>query len=450
MLSESLLQDLRIGVRVLVKERAFCALAIAALALGISAVTTQFTVVNGVMLRGFSFPNAARLMNVNFVDPTSATIFGVNGRMASMDVEELAAGQRSFERLASFLSGSTVNVTVNGSPRRYDGAYVTEDFLKILGIAPPLGRDFTAADNEPGAPKVALISHGIWQRDFGGAANIVGTPVHINGAPATIIGVMPQGFSFPGRDQLWVPLYSEFPVLPRNDPRAPSPAVIGLIKGGVTPEQAQAEVTTFARRFAAAYPDTNKRFNAGQVQPLLQAFTPLGLRGTLWTMLAFCVGVLLIACVNVMNMQFARATLRAKELAIRSALGATRIRLVRQMLTESLLVAAGGALLGVALAYFSSDWLNATLHNMQQGPPDWMAFTLDPAVLGFTVLATLVAAIASGLLPAWMASRRSAATVSPNLVNLSCGGRTETALPFLCIFLSEILNLQGQSHSKGL
>jgi putative ABC transport system permease protein len=197
MLSESLLQDLRIGVRVLVKERAFCALAIAALALGISAVTTQFTVVNGVMLRGFSFPNADRLMNVNFIDPTSATFFGVNGRMASADVEELAAGQRSFDMLASFLSGSTVNVTVNGSPRRYDGAYVTENFLKILGVRPPLGRDFTAADNKPGAPKVALISHGIWQRDFGGAANIVGTAVRINGAPATIVGVMPPGFTFP-------------------------------------------------------------------------------------------------------------------------------------------------------------------------------------------------------------------------------------------------------------
>jgi predicted permease len=411
MVSESFLHDLRIGIRVLVKERTFCALAIAALALGISTVTTQFSVVNGVMLRGFSFPNADRLMNVNFIDPKSATFFGVNGRILSMDLQELAAEQRSFDLLAGYLSGSTVNVTVNGSPRRYTGAYVGEDFLRILGVAPALGRDLTAADNMPGAPKAALISYGIWQRDFGGAPNIVGTATRINGAPATIVGVMPKGFTFPFREELWIPLYTEFPVRARNDPRATAPAVVGLIKAGVSPEQAQAEITEFARRFAKAYPDTNKAFNAGLVEPLLKAYTPLSLRGMLWTMLAFCVGVLLIACVNVMNMQFARATLRAKELAVRSALGATRVRLIRQMLTESLLVASVGAVLGIALSYFSIDWLDATFHTMEQGPPDWMAFTLDGRVLAITVAATLAAALVSGLLPAWMASRQNAASV---------------------------------------
>ncbi len=411
MFSESFLQDLRIGVRVLVKERTFCALAIVALALGISTVTTQFGIINGAMLRGFSFPNADRLMHVNFIDPKSATFFGVNGRILSMDLQELAAEQKSFDLLAGFLNGSTVNVTVNATARRYTGSYVTENFLRILGVAPALGRDLTAADNVPGAPKVALISHGVWQRDFAGAPNIVGTAARINGAPATIVGVMPPGFAFPDREELWIPLYSEYPVLPRNDPRANAPAVVGLIKRGVSPEQAQAEITEFARRFAKAYPDTNKAFNAGLVEPLLQAFNPPQLRGMLWTMLAFCVGVLLIACVNVMNMQFARATLRAKELAVRSALGAGRIRLMRQMLTESLLVATAGAILGIVLAYFSSDWLDATLHNMENGPPAWMIFTLDRRVLAVTVVATLAAALVSGLLPAWMASRQNAASV---------------------------------------
>jgi putative ABC transport system permease protein len=411
MLSESFVQDLRIGLRVLVKERAFCALAIAVLAIGISAVTTQFCLINGVMLRGFSFPNASRLMNVNFIDPKSANFFGVNGRILSMDFQELAAEQKSFDLLAAYLNGSTVNVTVNGSPQRYTGAYVTEHFLRILGVAPILGRDLTASDNVPGAPKVALISYSLWQRDFGAASDIVGKGVRINGSPATIIGVMPQGFTFPSNEELWIPLYTEFPVLPRNDPRANAPAVLGLIRNGVSPEQAQAEVTAFARRFAKAYPDTNSAFNAGLVEPLLEAYTPASLRGMLWTMLAFCVGVLLIACVNVMNMQFARATLRAKELAVRSALGATRIRLVRQMLTESLLVASVGAAAGVVLAYFSADWLDATLHNLENPPPAWMIFTLDGRALAFTVLATLVAALVSGLLPAWMASRRNAATV---------------------------------------
>ena len=418
---EPLLQDIRIGLRILVKERAFAALAIFVLALGIAAVTTQFSVVNGVMLRGFSFPNADRMMNVNFIDPSSATFFGVNGRVLSMDFEEMRPAQQSFERMASYLNGSTVNVTLNGVPQRYTGAYVTEDFLRILGVRPMLGRDLTAEDNKPGAPKVALISYGIWQRDFGGAQDIVGKPVRINGAPATLIGVMPQGFSFPVNEELWIPLYSEFPVRPRNDPRANAPAVLGLIRSGVEIGQAEAEISGFAARFAKAYPDTNKRFNTGLVEPLIKTFTPLPLRGTLLTMLAFCAGVLLIACVNVMNMQFARAMVRARELAVRSSLGATRTRLMRQMLTESLLLAGAGAVLGILLAYLSVDWLAATLRNMEFPPPAWMIMEIDLAALAFPVSAAVAAAVLSGLLPAWMASRVSAAAV------LREGGRGSTS-----------------------
>jgi hypothetical protein len=164
---------------------------------------------------------------------------------------------------------------------------------------------------------VLLLSHGLWQRQFGGDPDVVGRAVSFEGAPYTVVGVMPQGFAFPTNEQLWVPLFSEFPPRPRGDPQEISPAVVGLLKPGVSPDRATLEFTALARRFAAAYPDTNKDFNTGQVQPLIQTFTPVQLRGTLWTMLAFCVGVLLIACVNVMNMQFARATGRLKELAIR-------------------------------------------------------------------------------------------------------------------------------------
>jgi ABC-type antimicrobial peptide transport system permease subunit len=323
MILENIVRDLRIGVRVLVKEKSFCALAVIVLALGICGVTTMFSVVNGVMLRGFSFPNAERLVSANFIDPSSANFFGFNGQISAMDYEELLPAQQSLEMVAAYLSGSTVNVTVNGQPQRYTGAYTTENFLRILGIAPILGRDFAAEDNKVGAEKVALLGYGIWQRDFGGSPDIVGKGVRINGKPATIIGVMPQGFAFPTNEQLWLPLYSEFPPLPRKDPRAINPAVIGLIKHGVSLDQANAEFTAIAKRMAAAYPETNKQFNTGQVQRLIDAFTPRPLRGTLLTMLGFCVGVLLIACVNVMNMQFARATLRAKELAVRSSLGAT-------------------------------------------------------------------------------------------------------------------------------
>ena len=285
----------------------------------------MFSVVNGVMLRGFSFPTADRLVSLNFVDPTSTTFFGVNGQVSAMDYEELLPQQQSFELLAAYLNGSTVNVTVDGHPQRYTGAYVTEDFLRDPRRAADDGPRLHRRRQPPGAGKVAIIGYGIWQRDFGGAADIVGKGVRINGKPATIIGVMPKGFAFPTNEELWIPLFSEFPPRPRNDPAANNPAVLGLLKPGVSLDQANAEATTIAKRFAAAYPDTNKQFNTGQVQPLIETFTPRPLRGTLWTMLGFCVGVLLIACVNVMNMQFARATLRAKELAVRSSLGATRI-----------------------------------------------------------------------------------------------------------------------------
>jgi len=184
MVAETFRRDLRIGLRVLVKERAFCALAVVVLALGICGVTTMFSVVNGVMLRGFGFRNAERLASASFIDPSSANFFGVNQQISSMDFQELLPEQRSFEMLSAYLNGSTVNVTVDGKPQRYTGAYTTENFLRILGVSPIIGRDFTADDNTPGAEKVALVGYGVWQRDFGGAADIAGRSVRINGKPA--------------------------------------------------------------------------------------------------------------------------------------------------------------------------------------------------------------------------------------------------------------------------
>src|SRR6187399_429784 len=156
---DQLLRDLRIGFRVLIKEKSFCALAVTVLALGICGVTTMFSVVNGVMLRGFSFPNSDRLASANFIDPSSANFFGVNGQVSSMDFEDIRGVQQSFEHLAAYLNGSTVNVTVDSTPQRYTGAYITEDFLRSLGIQPMLGRDFTAADNTPGAEHVAIVGY---------------------------------------------------------------------------------------------------------------------------------------------------------------------------------------------------------------------------------------------------------------------------------------------------
>src|SRR5262249_15621014 len=152
-----------------------------------------------------------------------------------------------FDKLAAYLNGSTVNVTVDGHPQRYTGAYVTDEFLQSLGVTPIMGRDFTPADNREGAEKVALVGYGIWQRDFGGTPDIVGKHIRINGKPATIVGVMPQGFAFPINEQLWLPLFSEYPPRPRGDPSNANPAMLGALKPGVSLDQANAEFTAFAK-----------------------------------------------------------------------------------------------------------------------------------------------------------------------------------------------------------
>jgi predicted permease len=281
-------------------------------------------------------------------------------------------------------------------------------------VVPVMGRNFTAEDNQPGAGKVAVISDQLWKREFGGDPNIIGRKLTMNGKPATVVGVMQPGFTFPNTEQIWSPLFNEFPPKLRTDPNAQGnqPNVLALLRRDVSIDQAQLESTSFARHFAKAYPDSNKQFTEGQVQPLLQTLTPNGVRGQLGFMLGFCIALLLIACVNVMNMQFARAALRGKELAVRSSLGATRMRLVRQMLTESLLVAAIGAVLGVALSCWAVDFLNATYHNLENSPiPAFVTFDIDGRVLGFTLGATLLAAVASGLVPALMSSRASATEV---------------------------------------
>src|SRR5581483_4300314 len=307
MLLETFLQDLRIGLRVLIKEKGFCALAVSVLALGICAVATQFSIVNGVVLRGFSFPHASRLVGVQFIDPapTQPNPFGgTPNQIFALDYQEVAANQKSFEHVAAYIFGSTVNLTYAGNPQRYTGAYVTENFFRALGVKPAIGRDLNPEDNVEGAAKVTLISDKLWRRDFGANPNIVGTAIRLNGKAATIVGVMPPGFAFPSNEDLWIPLFNEFPARPRNDPNAQGGntlLVLATLRPDLTIEQASSEMTLFAQRLAKEFPDTNKRFNTGLVQPLLNVFTPPQLRGLLFFMLGVCVLVLMLACANVMN-----------------------------------------------------------------------------------------------------------------------------------------------------
>ena len=423
-------QDVRIGLRVLRKDKAFFLLAVLVLALGIGGATTQFTVVNAVALRGLSFPHPEQLVTVGLIDPKATdqnNNFGFGVIPTAQDYEDLKAAQKSCSLTAGYLSGSTINVTYKSNPQRYNGGYVTEDFFKITGVSPILGRDFTADDNKPGAERVVILGNEIWKRDFNGDPDIVGQSVRVNSKPATIIGVMPPNYKFPNLEQLWMPLYNQFPPIPRGQlvigPNNAAPAVMGRLKPGVTLDQANAEFITIARQLAREYPKTNQNFTSATVKPLAHSLVGLQFRQTVWAMLAAVILVLLIACVNVMNMQFGRVALRAKELAIRGALGATRWRLVRQMLTESLVVAVFGAIAGILLAYWSIDMLTRAMDAQPAGfgLPYWIQFTIDARVLAFTVAITLAATLVSGLVPALISAHSNAAEMMKE------GGRGNTS-----------------------
>jgi putative ABC transport system permease protein len=230
-----------------------------------------------------------------------------------------------------------------------------------------------------------ILGHEIWKRDFNGDPNVLGRNVRVNGKAGIIIGVMPPNFKFPGFEELWTPLYNQFPPIPRGQlvigANNAAPAVIGRLKPGVTLNQANAEFINLARQLAQDNPKTNQNFTSAAVQPLANSLIGVQLLQTVWAMLAAVTLVLLIACGNVMNMQFGRAALRAKELAIRGALGATRRRLVRQMLTESLVVAVFGAVAGVLLAYWGVGLLTRATDALPSGfnLPYWIRFTIDEA-----------------------------------------------------------------------
>jgi hypothetical protein len=205
------------------------------------------------MLRGFSFPHPEQLMGVGLIDPQATpqnNNFGAGNIPTAQDYEDLRAAQKSFAMMAGYLNGSTINVTYRNNPQRYTGGYVTEDFFRIVGVSPIMGRDFTAEDNKPGAEKTTILGHEIWQRDFNADPHIVGQSVRINGKAATIIGVMPRNFKFPISEELWVPLYNEFPLRPREDLRAgnSAPAVMGRLKDGVSLDQVNAGKVPAAAR----------------------------------------------------------------------------------------------------------------------------------------------------------------------------------------------------------
>ena len=412
---DNFLRDIRIGVRVLARERAFFLIAAGILAIGVCGVTAQFSVINSALIRGLPFPDAEQLVRVAVRDPSWAP--GRTRNPFMRDLLNWSQQQQSFTGLVGYFTRGSFIVTIDEVPLRFPGSHVTGPLFSLLGVRPAQGRDFTAEDQRPEAPRVTVISDSLWRSDFGADPAILGRAVRLNGKHATVVGVMPPGFNFPA-EQLWMPMFNEFPPGTESTWTGGTITVIGRLKPGVSIDQAASEVNMLVRRAAQDFPATSRAFTEGVVEPLAASFVSRDIRQVIWVMTAAVAGVLLIACVNVMNMQFARAVRRARELAVRGALGASRARLIAQMLVEGLLVAVPGGAAGALLSVQAVDLYNGS------GLPSWMTFELDPRVLLFTLLVTGATVLLSALLPALVVSR------TDPLAVLKAGGRSHTS-PFV-------------------
>jgi predicted permease len=371
-------------------------LAVIALGLGIGLTTTMFSIVQGVMLRGLPFDESHRLIHIgrrNVTQPETNS----SEPLPPHDFVDFQANQRSFEGLAGFFNLS-VNVSGGMAPERYRAARITTNTLRVLRVVPVIGRDFTEADGTPGAPPVALISYRVWTSQFEQDPGVLNQPVRVNGTPTTIVGVLPERFAFPQAQDFWLPVQLTLPAKRGEGQRLQT---FGRLHPGQSVRAASTEFATLATRLEQQHPE-NKGLTT-QLQPYVQRFIGREPRVTLTAMLGAVFGVLLIACANVMSLQLARAAERTKEFAVRSALGAGRRRVMRQLLLEGLLLSTGGALLGLGLGAAGIDFFNRNIQDTT--PPFWIDIRIDPTVLTFVVALTVVATVVSSLVPALRATR---------------------------------------------
>ncbi len=407
--------DLRYALRQLFKSPSFSGTAIFALALGIGATTAMFAVIYAFLLRPLPFGDAEKLVMLQSRSTRSGSDLGVNYQ----DFADWKKQSLSFSDMAFF------NLRWNGNLESPDGAtetlkttFTTANLFTLLGVEPLVGRNMTQADDEPSASKVVLISERLWRKTFGGNPAIVGREVRLDGSARTVVGVMPAGFRFPSQTDLWVPMTSVFS---RNGDRSwRADQAIGRLKPGLTVSQAQAEMTLIAERLARQYPDTNKEIGA-TVIPLRDHWTG-GVRFSLLLLLAGCGGVLLIACANVSQLLLARAATRERELAVRTALGASRWRLARQVLTESALLALIGSLVGALMAFWLVDFVAASIPIEL---PFWIKIDVSPRVLIFTVIVSCFTALLAGFLPAWQSTR---VGISESLKTAGAGNTGSTGI----------------------
>ena len=343
----ALIQDLRYGLRMLAKNPGFAAVAVIALALGIGANTAIFSVVNGVLLQPLPYRDPDRLMRLSETSPDFGTM-----SVACPNFVDWKDQNRSFAGLASF-RWEDYDVTGGGQPEHLSGKMVSADFFRVLGINPVLGRDFDARADRLGASPVVLIGGGLWSRRFGSNPAVLGSQLTLNGRSYTIAGVVPAGFQLEGNADVYTLLEQWDDILARSREMHPGMYVVGRLKPGVTQAQAQSEMTAIAARLAEAYPKSNSKHGVN-VAPLTGVIVG-NVRPTLLVLLGAVGFVLLIACANVANLLLARSTGRQKEIAIRSAIGAGRGRVVRQLLTESVVLALAGGIAGLAIARWGTQ-----------------------------------------------------------------------------------------------
>lgn len=405
---ETILQDIRYSFRSLIKTPAFTAVAIVVLALAIGANTAIFTVVNAVLIRALPYPNSDRLVMLWETNPRFQ--IGIDTLPVTpgtfMDWRE----QGSVFEHVSALGAGRFNLSGSGEPERISGATVSANFFRLMGIEPKLGRAFQDDEERPGANKVVVISFALWQRRFGGAEDIVGKPITLDGKGYTVIGVAPEGFQFPrarelpyfvgvsSATELWRPMIQseDFVSRKRADHQL---TVIARLKPGVTRDHAQAEMTAIAARLEQSYPE-NQGIGAKVV--LLSEQVVGNSRVALLVLMSAVGLVLLIACANVANLMLTRASGRKKEIAIRIALGASRGHVIRQLMSESLLLSLASAIAGTLLSLWG---VKAMLALTGQNLPRLNEVTVDPTVLGFTVVIALLTSLFFGLTPALQASK---------------------------------------------